>query len=469
MANYLDNIDIIDADNHSTNVLLQDRGTLAFANQLSIDLQNEIQNRINSDTALGTRIDNEELARSSADNALNNRINNLSNYDKADIRNYGGIADNNTDCTNAVIQALSENNVAYLPNYNNNSYKIGAVTLTDGQTIIGDEGTKISSTASDFITINGNNTEVKNLIITTSNNVIHINNDKQLSFINIENVYSYGANKFIYDNENSNYTYTNLYVNRCAARQHYGNGLLLYHCLAFLMLNNVTIDSVGVIGTTAMFEIHNNAGAHLTHCEAEGGYSDGSHTSHCGFNFMNCQALWLERCMSDTNDSVGFNFYNCQYIYLSSCVASLMGSHGFAFLGTNSAHIMMTNCYIGGRRGMASSITGAHGIYNYAGYFTISNCDISNMTGYAIADAATNNNANYNGIIIAGCDRSFVAFSSNGGTLSNVSSLVNDTPTIGYYKCNNCLFNGVEWQFNCAVRYTGTGYEYFSNGSWLNI
>lgn len=44
MANYLDNMDVIDANNNPTNVLLQDRGTLALANQLRVDVNNLITN-----------------------------------------------------------------------------------------------------------------------------------------------------------------------------------------------------------------------------------------------------------------------------------------------------------------------------------------------------------------------------------------------------------------------------------------
>ena len=40
MPNYLDNLDLIDAENHVTNVLLQDRGTLALTNQNTLDISN---------------------------------------------------------------------------------------------------------------------------------------------------------------------------------------------------------------------------------------------------------------------------------------------------------------------------------------------------------------------------------------------------------------------------------------------
>ena len=425
--------------------------------------------RENADTTLQGNIDAEATARENSDNVINAKIGNLSNlttsdktnivnaindvnsrvsglFDKADIRSYGGVADGTTDCTSAFNACMNENNLVYMPNYNNQAYVLGGVTLNDGMSVIGTEGTIINSTASNLFTIIGNNVDVRNLIVNTPNNMFYINsNSKSLSFIHIENVYSYGANRFLYDNDNASYTYTNLYVNRCAARQHKSFGVDLAKCYAFLIMEDVTIDCVGQTGVNSCFRLRNNAGCQLTRCEAEGGFTDGSHAGHGGFDFSNSQAIWLNRCMADTVDGTGFNFYNCQYVYMFSCAASLCGSHGIAILSNTCYNFLISNSMLIGRRGLGIVPGGAHGIYNFNDYIQINNCEISNFSGYAIADNASGTHNIFNSINIVNCDRSFVS-SSGGGIISAMNSSIADVPTFGNYKhrlvvANNVLYD----------------------------
>lgn len=106
MPNYLDNIDVIDSNGTVTNALLQDRGTLALANQNASNLASEITNRQNADTALSNNISAEATARKNADNALNSRIDNITQtlpyYYVEDYK-----TDNN-DYVDAIHAALSD-------------------------------------------------------------------------------------------------------------------------------------------------------------------------------------------------------------------------------------------------------------------------------------------------------------------------------------------------------------------------
>lgn len=375
-------------------------------------------------------------------NELNSQISGL--YDKADIRSYGGGTDKSAaENTAALNAALADNNVVYLPNYNNVPYELNAVTLTKGQSIIGDEGTTINTTATDFITITDSNTDVKNIIVNTSGNVIYIDSSAHaFSFIHIENVYSYGANRFIYDNTSASYQYTNLYINRCAARQHKSYGVDLTKAFAFVIMEDVTIDCVGQTGINACFRLTDNAGAQLTRCEAEGGFTDGSHVGHGGFVFSNCQAIWLTRCMADTVDSVGYNFTNTQFVYMLSCVSSLCGSHGIAILSSTCKNFLITNCIFAGRKGQMIAPPSAIGIYNFNDYIQFNNCEVYNFTGTAIADGSSSSHNIYASINIDNCLESFRAPSA-GGMINSIISTIADVPIFGYMIYRQCMFNNV--------------------------
>ena len=372
-------------------------------------------------------------------NEVNGKLSGL--YDKADIRNYGGVADGQTDCTQAFRDCMTDNNMVYLPNYNNTAYILGAINIGSGQSIIGTEGTTINTVAPTLFTIAGQNVDIRNLVINTQNNVFLIDStSSNWSFIHIENVYSYGANVFLSDVADAPYSYTNLYVNRCACRLHHGNGFIIKKCYAFLIMQDVTVDSISVVGQAPMFFIENNFGAHLIRCEAEGGYSDGTHTSHAGFYISNSQALWLERCMADTVDSVGFNIINSQYVYFNSCVSSLNGSHGIALVGTTTQHILINNCLLNGRITLGGPVS-ANGIYNYAECVNISNCNIQNFTGYAIGSVAQGNETLITNCSMYSCNHSLL-ISSGGGVISNCRSAIADTPVFGSMYHRNCLFYG---------------------------
>ena len=463
-----DNIDAEALARSNADITLQDNidaEALARSNA-DITLQDNIDAealaRNNADITLQDNIDAEALARSNADitlqdniDATNLKIGDLQNltttaknnivsainevngqlsglYDRADIRNYGGVADGSTDNYAAFNACMAENHMVYMPNYNNMPYVFSSgFNITTGQSVIGTEGTTITTSAPLLFNLMGSNIEIKNLIVNTPNIVIQIDSTVgALSFFHIENVYSYGASLFITDNSAAQYAYTNLYVNRCAARLHKGIGINISKCYAFLILEDVTVDYVGTVGQSPAFNITNNYGAHLVRCEAEGGYSDGTHGAHAGFNIDTCQAIWLERCMADTVDSVGFNIRNSQYIYLNSCVSSLNGSHGIALIGSNTSHVIITGCLLAGRRGMASSVPSANGIYNLGICVDISNCNIQNFTGYGYGAQTVANETVITGISIIDCNGSFLQ-SGGGGLVVGLRSNVNDVPNFG--------------------------------------
>lgn len=90
MPNYVDNFDIIDAEGQTTNVLLQDRGTLALANQNASAIAQEIIDRANADTAL--------------QNAVTDVIEDIYYIN---VKDYGAVGDGITNDSQAFIDAVN--------------------------------------------------------------------------------------------------------------------------------------------------------------------------------------------------------------------------------------------------------------------------------------------------------------------------------------------------------------------------
>ena len=377
-------------------------------------------------------------------NEVNSRA--LGNLDKADIRNYGGVADGTTDNTDAFNACMADNNVVYLPRYNNQAYHFTSkLVITSGSSVIGDEGTQITApNVTDLFEITGTYVTIKNLRITTVSNIFYINSGSNpVQYVNIENIIATNANMFMHDNTSATYKITNLYVDKCYSFANVSYGVYMTKAFAFIFFNNVTIIEIGTTATTACFYFVGCEGLHMTHCEAEGGLTDGTHTGHLGFSFVNCQAIWLERCMADTVDSHGFVISNSNYVYMNSCVSSLCGGHGIAILGTTSRRILITNCYIGGRRTLSPAPAGAHGIYNYNDQVSVSNCEIGYMTGYAIANNSQGYSTRYAGITAYQCQSAFYSSAGHGIITNLIDTITGDSPTWGAFSHTDNLINGV--------------------------
>ncbi len=302
------------------------------------------------------------------------------------ILNYGGVEDGVTNNTAAFNTCMAVHGSVYLPNITGSGYVLDQITLTNGQSVIGNS-TKIifNGSNSHLFLITGSYISIKGLRIEHPNrgSTFSISGTSQ-SFIKISDILTTNSSNFITD-ANSSGLHTLIYLDHCTARLQRGVGFLFKNVLAFLFLSYCTVDNVGIspdIATWRCFDIYNNHGMHISHCEAEGGYIDGSSPTNGGFVFENCEATWIDNSFADTLDGSGFYFTNCQYLHMMNSGTSYCGGYGIFYNGDYSE---MSNIYVG------TQITNNHiGLCLYGGtHHSISNVTFNTSTCVTAHDNAS--------------------------------------------------------------------------------
>lgn len=339
-------------------------------------------------------------------------------FNHADIRNYGGTGNGIADDTTAFINCMAENNLVYLPAGDGLQWVLNDITLSEGQCVIGDGASNIVYKGEgDLFKVTGSYTTIYglNVTFTANGNLLHMSNENKCEYIYVNQIVTHGATRVWYDADGT--TYTNLYMHNVSGRDMRGTCVDVEHGFAFIMLDNVTADNLPNHASWPSFKFVNVEGAHLTHCEAEGGGVDGSNTKADGFIFSGCKAIWMDRCMSDLCDSAGIRLEGDanEYFYISNCVVSLCFNNAMLINGT---FITITGCYINGRKGMAVNVPNANGIYSFGSNVTVNGCNVYNVTGYPLAFNTGN---------IVNCGNSIFTSNQNGIYLGGgVSGIVHD-------------------------------------------
>ena len=382
---------------------------------LSDRIDDEVQARQDADGGLSDRINDEAQARQDADRAIEAIIGNLNDlettakddivaainevnekvlgaYDTADIRNYGGVGDGVANDTQAFNDCMAANGRVYLPIIDSASpavYVLDSITLAGNNNVVSDFGATIKYNGAGYLfTIKGSNIKIVGVTATFTNNgsFISIENttDTYIREIILNNIVTYGALHFI-DDTASTSDYVSTYIDTVECKGQNGRCLNIHHSFAFLLIKDLTSDATGRSANANFthFWFENSAGMQLSHVEAEGGLVTAYDQTNGGFYFKNCQAVWLDKCLADTCAGPGFyQDTGCQYFYISNCAASLCCGFGFLLNGSRN---QFTGCWVIGRKGMAITQVGAHGVNSYSDYTNIDNVMIFDVNGTGIA------------------------------------------------------------------------------------
>ena len=427
------------------------------------DITDEVQARQDADTAMQGAIDDEVRARIDAINDVLSKLGNLENldteiktsavaainelhsdienmtqYDKADIRNYGGVGDGVTNDTQAFNACLAENNMVYLPYFAGcNGYVLDEVTLTSHQSVIGDNRTVIRQNATKLFTITGNYVTIKSLFIICSTTVnqtvfnMKFTGDSGLAFhfviedISIDNPYT------IYTDAESTQQYICTYMQNIIGYKTRGVGYYVHHAFAFMFMRSCTTDRNLLQADYLGFDFNNVEGLHLDYCEVSAGYLTGDSQTGTGFSFVNCRAVWAFNCFSDYISGIGYDYNGCSYIHINGCGASLTTLGGYRFY--NCHFVEMVECYIAGQDNTSPYNSGLW-IGGGSDKFTVGNCVIdkytydgiyiNNSTG-VIVSACSITNTTQNSVEIDTCTDCLVIGCRGDDTMINNSSANN--------------------------------------------
>lgn len=365
--------------------------------------------------------------------------------DNCDIRNYGGKGDGTTNDTKAFNDCMLANNVVYLPTGKGLNWVLDSITITDGQSVIGDGNTQITYSGSDdLFLITGSRVAFYglNIYCTNHGNAFHIKNSSATTYFYITDIVVTGATHLWYDTD-CLAKYAHLYVHNMTGHNMAGTAIDIRKGFAFLFLDNVTGANLPAHASWPTFIFVDTEGLHMTHCEAEGGGVDGSNSSAYGFLFQRCQAVWLERCMADLCESDGFRMDGNQnaYFYFNNCVSSLCFGNGILL---NGRYIFMNGCFINGRKGLDKSVPGANGLYVFGSDVLVSTTNAFNMTGVGIVLASGARN-NIGSCEVSTCNAAILTATGAAGIIhdiyivDNVSNIVQDNSagTVKYYYVYN--------------------------------
>lgn len=337
-------------------------------------------------TTLGSLSTAPGMARSDVDDALRQMMADIASGVAPTInpRSYGAVCDGTTDDTAAVQSAIyaaaSAKKIMVLPG----TIKFGAVTCPANTHIVG-PGMKTAVTALagsyDLFTITGSDVTIENLVVSasakTGGNEFKIacagNTIERTTLRNILVWNSMGA---ITDSGTTGYHITTR-IQSVQFRAHNGPGVSWTRGYAFLFLNEVTIDYVGVSTSnyTGFFFDFSGLGAgsgglFLRDTDVLGTAGTYNLASQRGYDIRNASAVTLLHTRADTVGEKGYVLNNCNKVVLQDVTASLCAGHGFEF--TTVSHLSGNGVNAFGRNGLGYSIASQDGIQFVSGCYAVS-------------------------------------------------------------------------------------------------
>lgn len=270
-----------------------------------------------------------------------------------------GVSASTTAIQNAINQGAARGRCDVLiPN----GAKTGALTIPTGVTLIGpDSRAAIVADAGSYVTftINGSDCGVKNL------QVEELAKSGGATFtiacgttgkdrLNVENIITFNSRLLLNDSGTSNGVHTTSKFKNIQAKAHRGPGVAFTRAFAFVELDHVITDYVGV--SASDFTAFSFSGAGLPagaggliieRCDVLGTMGVTTNPNQIGWVFNDLAAVRIRNSRADTCGSDGWRFTNCNGIIMDDVAAGLCDGHGMVF--TSCVSVIANKLFLFGR------------------------------------------------------------------------------------------------------------------------
>lgn len=333
--------------------------------------------------------------------------------------------------------------------------KTGALTLPGDVGLIGPSSKAVlTAEAGNYttITLNGSDTVIENLTI------LEAAKSGGATFIidcgtsgkdrnTIENVVTFNSWKLIGDSGTGNGVHTTSKLRSIQAKSHRGPGLAWSRGFAFLELDHVIVDYVGV--SASNFTGFSVSGAGLPagaggliveRCDVLGTMGTYTNSNQIAYNFEDLSAVRIRNTRADTCGSDGYRFARMNGIIAEDITSGLNDGHAMSF--TDCVSVLMSRVFLFGRNYLTTPTANKDGLRFVSGNAGIVMGTIiaRDFTGNGVHKAAAQPGA----INIANCSM----FSNTGHGVKTLGD-------------SGFTLTGGQWGGNAAGNYNlGGGFDY---------
>ena len=344
-----------------------------------------------------------------------------------------------------------------------NGAKTGALTIPTGVTLIGpDSRAAIVADAGSYVTftINGSDCGVKNLQVeelakSGGGTFAIVCGTTGKDRLNVENIVTYNSRLLLSDSGTSNGVHTTSKFKNIQAKLHRGPGVAFTRAFAFVELDHVITDYVGV--TASDFTAFSFSGAGLPagaggliieRCDVLGTMGVTTNANQIGWVFNDLAAVRIRNSRADTVGNDGWRFTNCNGIIMDDVAAGLCNGHGMVF--TSCVSVIANKLFLFGRNYLSSPVANKDGLLFVSGnagclFGTVLTRD---FTGHGVHKAAAQTGA----INIAGLS----AFANTGYGVRTVGS-------------SGFVASGFQFGGNVAGNFDlGSGFDFLLGGQFAS-
>lgn len=335
--------------------------------------------------------------------------------------------------------------------------KIGALTIPTGVTLMGPEARAnlVADTGTyTTFTLNASDSGIQNIQVeeaakSAGTTFLIACGTTGKDRIRLENIVTFNSWALLADSGTSNGVHTTSLFRNIQAKAHRGPGVAFTRQFAFVELDHVIIDYVGVSASnfTGMSFTGTGlpagaGGLIMERCDVLGTMGTFTNTSQIGYVFTDLSAVRIRNTRADTCGNDGWRFNNINGLIMDDVAAGLCDGHGMSF--TSSQSVIANKLFLFGRNYLTTPTANKDGIIFVSGNNAI---NIGNVIARDFTGHGVNKSASQTGPI------SIIGLSS----FVNTGRGVNSTGDSGFIVTSGQLSGNTAGNYNLAG-----AFDYFS-------